>query len=407
MKLDNRYRIFNALNWGALGIYIPVLGLLCLSLGLDYLELGLVFATFAAINVILEVPTGGMADQYGRFKIYYLSKIVDISSFLIVILLPNFYGMMISSVLLGAGRALGSGTIEPWYVEQIKAQGREKQLHALLGKAMTFAIFSMAIGALLGGWLPGSLGDRYFPDNPYLVNVWLLMFVHIFIWALTPSLLHEGEKHTKTSNNAKLAVKKAVAQLTSHPVLKILWLGQVTVGFIMSSVEGFWQPFVKALLSPDATTLIFGALTSGYFLCGSLGSYLSAPICNTLKGNQGGMLFVMLSLSAALLFALASSSSVTWYSLLYCLFALTLFTCSPLIASILHQQVEDEIRSSMSSLFSLAHQAGGVGSGVVLGWLARQFSISLAWALGATFVLILAVNLLRLNRALALLPCRP
>jgi len=61
------------LQWGALGLVIPVSNLLRLAKGLTLAELSFSAAFVSAVVIVLEVPSGILADRLGRKRIYMMS----------------------------------------------------------------------------------------------------------------------------------------------------------------------------------------------------------------------------------------------------------------------------------------------------------------------------------------------
>jgi DHA1 family quinolone resistance protein-like MFS transporter len=49
-----------------IGIIFPVLSLAIIEKGLDYFQLGILMAVYSGVTVLLELPTGGLADSIGR-----------------------------------------------------------------------------------------------------------------------------------------------------------------------------------------------------------------------------------------------------------------------------------------------------------------------------------------------------
>lgn len=55
------------------GMFTPVMVLLLLDKRLDLVEVGKVLALFSATVIVLELPTGGLADAVGRKRVYLAS----------------------------------------------------------------------------------------------------------------------------------------------------------------------------------------------------------------------------------------------------------------------------------------------------------------------------------------------
>jgi DHA1 family quinolone resistance protein-like MFS transporter len=57
-------------HWFIIGLIIPVMALLQLEKGLDLFQIGVVGAVWGGTIMLLELPTGGLADAIGRKRVY-------------------------------------------------------------------------------------------------------------------------------------------------------------------------------------------------------------------------------------------------------------------------------------------------------------------------------------------------
>ncbi len=64
--LTRRFVVLSALRWFPTGLLIPLTAVLMQSRGLSLAEIGLVAAAQGVVVVLLELPTGGLADALGR-----------------------------------------------------------------------------------------------------------------------------------------------------------------------------------------------------------------------------------------------------------------------------------------------------------------------------------------------------
>ena len=64
--VQRRFVILSGIKWLPTGLLIPVLVLLMLERGLTFAELGIVMAAQGLLVLMLELPTGGLADLLGR-----------------------------------------------------------------------------------------------------------------------------------------------------------------------------------------------------------------------------------------------------------------------------------------------------------------------------------------------------
>ena len=153
-QLASAYHRALALRWSATVLSLPVLVPLMLARGLDLAQVALVMATFAAAAAALEVPTGGLADAFGRVRTTVVADALALTAQLGFLLAPGLGGLLVAAALGGAARALGSGALEAWYVDEFRRLDPLGDLRAPLARAGVVEATVLALGTLAGGALP-------------------------------------------------------------------------------------------------------------------------------------------------------------------------------------------------------------------------------------------------------------
>jgi methyl-accepting chemotaxis protein len=85
---------------------MTVMTLFLLEKGLSLLQVGIAFAVYSTATVLLELPTGGLADSIGRKKVYLYSLVLQFIVGLGLILTNSTAGIFFFFALLGAARSL-------------------------------------------------------------------------------------------------------------------------------------------------------------------------------------------------------------------------------------------------------------------------------------------------------------
>ena len=75
-----RFVVLTALRWLPTGLLIPVLVVFEQSRGLTLAQVGLVSATAGVVVLLLELPTGGLADALGRRPVLVAATALDLAS---------------------------------------------------------------------------------------------------------------------------------------------------------------------------------------------------------------------------------------------------------------------------------------------------------------------------------------
>lgn len=104
--------------------------------------------------ILLELPTGGLSDSIGRKKVYQYSLAVSFLSGTTLLLATGLEMLLIGFCRYGVARALSSGSMDAWFVDEFKAKEPGGDLQKALAKANFFIPMGLGAGSLIGGVLP-------------------------------------------------------------------------------------------------------------------------------------------------------------------------------------------------------------------------------------------------------------
>lgn len=112
--------------------------LFLLDAGLSNLEAFAANAFFTAGMVLFEVPTGVVADGWGRRVSFLLGTVTLAASTYLYYMLwqlsAPFWSWAVVSILLGLGFTFFSGAVEAWLVDALRFAGYEGGLETVLGR---------------------------------------------------------------------------------------------------------------------------------------------------------------------------------------------------------------------------------------------------------------------------------
>ena len=170
-----RYLTLHGLRWLPTGLTIPVLVLLMQERGLSLSQIGLVGTAQGLVVLVLELPTGGLADALGRKPVLVTAWAVGLGSLTLFAVADSFWFFFLYSALQGVYRALDSGPLESWYVDATLAADPKAEYERGLGWAGTVIGVAIGAGALLSGGLIalGPVGPVSALTVPVLVAVLL------------------------------------------------------------------------------------------------------------------------------------------------------------------------------------------------------------------------------------------
>ncbi|MCZ2337771.1 MAG: MFS transporter, partial [Chitinophagales bacterium] len=124
-----------------------------LQLGITQGEIGVLQSFLFFSSVALEIPSGLLADRYGRkfsLIIGFLGLFVSGVGFL---LFSSFIPFAIIFCLFGASIAMGSGSDRALLYDNLLAEHRTEEYPKILSRARAIGAVSLGLSMLLGGVL--------------------------------------------------------------------------------------------------------------------------------------------------------------------------------------------------------------------------------------------------------------
>ncbi|MGE0144085.1 MAG: MFS transporter [Planctomycetota bacterium] len=143
--------------------------------GVDAVGYGTIIALYYLAMVVAEVPTGVLADRFGRRSVLIAGPFVLAAGFFVAWASPDFLGFCIAEVLLGLGHSLLSGAPAALLFDTLDHHGRTRDYHRQESIANTLRLLGTGIAFLLGGVLVASLGI----ESAILATVALCMLAGI------------------------------------------------------------------------------------------------------------------------------------------------------------------------------------------------------------------------------------
>lgn len=123
----------------------PILTLFLLRNQLSATEIGIVFSVGAIISLLLEVPSGAIADRIGRKRALAIAFFGWALSMFIFWQGNSFLSFLIANVLYMAAGSLWTGTNEAFIYETLQELGRENEIKKVSGKALFISQISTGI----------------------------------------------------------------------------------------------------------------------------------------------------------------------------------------------------------------------------------------------------------------------
>ena len=175
-KKDRQFYRFAAYGFlKNLRFFEPFIILYFREMGFSFLEIGTLYSIREITIILCELPTGFVADIYGRRRSMVASMLSYITSFIIFYLFPNFYSFSLAMILFGIGEAFRTGTHKALILEHLRQRDILDHRVDYYGATRASSQLGSALNAILAAGLV-FFSDSYriiFPAAiiPYLINL--------------------------------------------------------------------------------------------------------------------------------------------------------------------------------------------------------------------------------------------
>lgn len=370
--------------------------LFLLDAGLSNLEAFAANAFFTAGMVIFEVPTGVVADTFGRRTSYLLGTVTLAASTLVYYFLwgldAPFWSWALVSVLIGLGFTFFSGATEAWLVDALDYAGYEGGLERVLGRGQMVSGAAMLGGSVAGG----VIAQATTLGVPFLLRVGVLLATFAVAWRL----MHDLGFTPDRSAGPVQAVRHVFTNSLEHglrnpPVRWVMLAAPFTSGIGIYTFYAL-QPYLLELYGDSEAYSVAGlaaAIVAGAQIAGGY----AAPRIRGLFHKRTSALILATVASCAILVLLGLTTAF-WVALALLVMWGLLFAASmPIKQAYLNDLIPSQQRATVLSFDSLMGSTGGVVAQPVLGRAADVWSYATSFVLGG-LIQLLAVPFLVLSR---------
>ena len=259
--------------------------------GLNMAQVLLLQSAFMIALFIFEIPTGALADRFGRRLTVVLSGIVTALSIVVYTITPRFELFLLGEVLFALGAALQNGADDALLVDTLKALGKEGELRKHLNRLRTISLVGIAVASPIGSVL-AQLTDVRLPFLLTSVSLALASLVAAGLYEPPRTngkkgsfeLMREGLGHFK--GNKKLQMLAFEMSAVSTVGYFVIWLNQAALmeagvpmayfGFLQAAVVGAQVAVLAAMpklerhFGTSKVAWLFPALTGVGFVASGL-----------------------------------------------------------------------------------------------------------------------------------------
>ena len=342
-------------------VAMPIIILFFQDHGLSLTQIMTLQGIYSLSVALFEIPSGYIADLFGRKKTITLSTVFSFTGYLVFSFYGEFYAFAIAQILVGIGGSLMSGSDSALLYDTLIETGDKKAYTKIEGKTYAIGNFSEATAGILGGFL--AVTSIYLPI--YVQTGILFLSIPIALTLVEPNM-HEEDKMDRSLSAIFGVVKFAMIEN-----MKLRWLiiYSSAMGIATLSMAWFAQPFFKEINIPLA---YFGILWAGLNFSTGLTSFNAHKFDNSEKGNL--LFYLALAMVLSFLFLGLNNS---FFGLIFILIIYFLRgVVTPILRNEINENTTSNKRATVLSIRSFIIRISFAFFAPILGYIAENYALA-------------------------------
>jgi MFS family permease len=355
---------------------MPIIVLFYYENHLTMREIFIIQAVYSISIVILEIPTGYLADVWGRKNTLIVGAFLGFIGFLIYNVSYSFWGFLLAEVMLGIAQSFISGTDSALLYDTMLALKKEDRYMKVEGQMTSVGNFSEAVAGIIGGLL-ATVSLRF----PFLCQSFVAMLaIPAALTVVEPTLHYQ---RLKMSFRDILMVFKHSLHV-NKPLRNYIFLSSV-IGSSTLTMAWFVQPYFKLLLIPVA---LFGVLWTVLNSIVGFASIASFRI-ERWMGEKKTILFIILFITLG--YIGIGIFKAYWALAFLILFYIVRGVATPVLKDYINKHTASETRATVLSIRNFIIRLIFSGVGPFLGWATDVYTLQTALLLAGFIYFILAI----------------
>ncbi|MGF7145124.1 MFS family permease [Anaerotaenia torta] len=323
---------------------------------------------YALTVVIFELPSGILADRFGRKRLITICNALAAVELLLLLFAHHFWQFAFAIFLSGIGKAFSSGSGNALLYDSLLPVNKQGDFEKILGRLSAVDFISSLIAALSGS----VLANFFHLEFNYIVSI--ASMTAAFVVTMT---LKEPPGITRPESDLagmRPYAKQALTVFLKQPLVFVYCLTGAVLGACITYLDEFWQILLDNIGVPVLFFGIVSAIVMAFRIPGNLFAY-------KLKER----------LSYRRIFSCAIAVNVLSYIAIYftrnllCLIpmiavSLVAGIIDPLAGGYLHHHTESHIRATVESFSSLGLRLTCILVGLFFGHISTGSSIFAGFA---------------------------
>ena len=306
--------------------------LFMVSIGFNDATIGLMVVCMGVVILIVETPSGVLADRWSRKGVMLLGCGALALAALVGGLSNNVPMFILSTMLWGVYAAMYSGTYESVVYDTVfEESGASKGYKKYLGQLRMTEGASFITGAIIGGIIANNIGLR----ETFFISIPFILLAVLFLVRFKEPQLHKAD----VSEPVLLHIRQTFSAVLKSRYLIPVIAATIFFGVMLNLLFELNQLWFIASNTPVGA---FGPIAAVIFFTWTLGGYIAGN-----KRLSGGVLVL-----AAILAVIGLLFARHYLAILAVMFVLAaaLVALGVVLSQLLHDELPSRLRAGSSSV---------------------------------------------------------
>lgn len=356
------------------------------AIGLSYTTIGFIFLIYGIVRAVVEIPTGIIADRYGRKTSSTLGLLICGISYILLPLSFNYLYIMFFFNLFSFASSLLSGAYMAWLVDTLKMKDLEGWIHRVTGRMGSIRGLVYTGGSLIGAYLLfyfSIVSGTAEVINPMMILVmrsffvvhgllFLIGFIVLSYWGKEVPLMDKKKKESFLEY-IKNVIEESKDIIISRQIVLVLLTNSFIFFIAFAALRDTWEPFLTTILNYPIYWLGIAAAVTSFI---SFLTNLKSEAFTEWIGNYPSTLFLLLFTLGCIVISLSFISFAPFVIIVYITIIAIWEFYGPIRGAYFQQNIPSDVRATMGSISAfIIELGGGVGSLFIFGMIGGFFGL--------------------------------
>ncbi|MBN2094842.1 MAG: MFS transporter [Candidatus Aenigmarchaeota archaeon] len=346
----------------------PYWTLYFLDVGISYSQIGLIISLSALAGLLFEVPTGAIADIFGRKISVFLAFLIGAITVFLVPFSDNWVWIGALFFAMSAGATFASGAYEAWLVDFLKKSGKQKYVHSALSRTTSINYAGQVFAYLVSGIIVAKLSMAW---------LWYLQGCLMFLGAIFIAFF--GRDHFPKKRFSGFGRALSDTRKISMRSMRVVWRNSTLRILILAAFLTSLASMTAVVLQPFMLDIGISLYMIGlvFAIIGVLGAVFSNFSTNFLSCFENERRALVLSeiLVFLLVSLIAFVESPALFLVLWMAFYTVMFLRFPIRSALFQKRVSSGVRATAGSVKEMVASIGTLIAPLAAGLIADAYGV--------------------------------